>query len=231
MGSTYGTLETQMLNFMGNPTDDTTTKAMLMASFNWFQHILSLRADWDELQTYSLKPLTSGTYMYHITSSWSLNDLRKIYSIKLFDGTRYFSPMDYVTPRKWDEMAAPTIHFGNAKPEFYTRRGNYIIFNRKADASLSVEIWYFKYPTAVASTASVIDFPTNLDSALCSMAIGMTYLGMEELQAAAKWMQIGSGMFKEQGFDMKTVVDMKAFSNIDHPITDYWSDPFQKENP
>lgn len=231
MGSTYSTLETTMLNFMGNPVDSDSTKAMLMASFNWFQNILSLRADWEELETYATKNLTEGVYSYHLLNDWSLNDLRKIYSIKLYDGTRFYSPMPFVTPLKWDGNFATTIHYANSKPSFYSRRGNYIMFDCKADSDLSVEIWYYKYPSPITGTGSVVEFNSSMDPALCAMTVGMTWLGLEEQENAKKWLAIGSGMFKDFSIDIKTVIDLKAFSSVSSPVKDYWSDPFTKEAP
>jgi hypothetical protein len=227
MGSTYGTLETQMLHFLGNRDDDS-TKAMLMVSFNWFQNVLSKVASWDELEKHTTKALTLDDYDYHLTTDWSLTDFRKLYTIKLYDGTRYYLPMDYVTPVRWDQEFAPVIHYGSHKPTHYTIRGNYVLFNCRPEASLFADIWYYAYPTAVTTTLSTLDYKTELDPILICMAVGITWLGLEEVEQSNKWLALGSKMLKDFGVDGITVEDMKSFGQTKLTGSDYWKDPFVK---
>jgi hypothetical protein len=227
MGSTYGVLETQMLRYLGNRDDDD-TKAMLMTAFNWFQNVLARVADWDELESHVTKSLTAGDYEYHIQTDWLLTDLRKIYTMKLYDGTRYYKPLDFVTPLKWDQSFAPTIHYAEGKPTHYTVRGNYVLFNRQPEDGLTIDLWYFAYPTAITSTASILSYNTVLDPILMCMAVGLVWLGLEEQEQSTKWLTIGSKMLHDFGVDNLTVTDMKAFGQTQGTSSDYWKDPFVK---
>jgi len=228
MGSTYGTLETQMLRPLGNRDDDD-TKAMLMAAFNWYQNILCAISDWDELETTTTKLLTEGDYDYSIVTDWSITDLRKIYTMKIHDGTRFYQPLDYVTPARWDQEFAPSIHYGNRKPTHYTVRANTVYFGQAQEASLTLYLWYQKYPTAVTDTNSVIDFPSRLDSILMSFSIGTVWLSLEEQELSDKWFALGSKFLKDLGMDDRVIPMFKTFGSTRSTISDYWKDPFVKE--
>jgi len=227
MGSTYGTLETQMLEFLGNR-DDASTKSMLMVSFNWFQNVLSKVAPWGELEKHTTKALTATDYEYNLITDWGLTTLRKLNTIKLHDGTRYYPPMDFVTPVRWDTEFAINIHFGTHKPTHFTLRGNYIIFNCQPEAGLTADLWYFAYPTSVTTTLSVVDYRTEMDPVMMCMAVGITWLGLEEPDQSAKWLSLGSKMLKDFGVDGITVEHMKAFGQTHSVGSDYWKDPFVK---
>ena len=227
MGSIYGTLETQMLQYLGNR-DDASTKSMLMVSFNWFQNVLSRIGPWDELEKHTTHALTLSDYDYHITTDWSLTDFRKIYTMKLWDGTRYYPPMDYVTPVRWDTEFAPTLYNATGKPTHYTMRGKYVLFNCLPETGLTADIWYYSYPTAVTTTLSVLDYDTVLDPILMCMAVGIAWLGLEEADQSAKWLALGSKMLKDFGVDAMTVEHMKAFGQTHSTGSDYWKDPFVK---
>ena len=255
MGSIYGTLETQMLEFLGNR-DDASTKSMLMVSFNWFQNVLSKVAPWGELEKHVLQQLTAtnvvsyvalddgvsrlllessvqstiaASYMFHLTTDLNLTDFRKFYSLKLFDGTRFYPPLDYVTPIRWDTEFASSVLSTTRKPTCYTIRGNYILFDCIPETGLSLDMWYHSYPTPVTSVISVIDYKSVLDPVMMCMAVGITWLGLEETDQSTKWLSLGSKMLKDFGVDGITVEHMKAFGATQAVTgSDYWKDPFVK---
>lgn len=117
----------------------------------------------------------------------------------LLDGTRLWKT-DW---RRYTDSPKPHT---SGTPTEYCIYGNRIYFNLLPDEALGVELWVIKALTALSTGTDVPDLPDDFEAALCSLAIGYTWRGLNNPEKASAWLQTGYTQlnYAKQVYDHET---------------------------
>jgi hypothetical protein len=226
MAKYFLAFKNEIMRNLGNR-NDTDTQGMIISSFNDSLGMIGRATEWESLKATTTVNLLEGEYYLEL-DSLDMLDLRHIYTIKLFDGTRYYGPLSELTMTKWDQMYAPNILNTNSRPVAFTLYNYVLYFNAKAQQDYTVDIRFYYEPANITGDGSLVDLD-KCDSLLNAMTTGMVFLKIEEEKMAQQWFSITKNLLSGFNIDIRGFVNFKAFSNSYKMSTgDYWSDPFVK---
>lgn len=226
--STFGTIKSAVQVNLGGR-NDSTTNSSIQQAYNTVIKILSVKNNWPEMETETNYALTLNQYQVTPTNLNAVN-CRQELSFQIFDGTRFFPALEYLTPREWDDKVRPSLHVSVGRPRYWTKfAGSYYVAPK---ANLATYVLYLKYiakPTLATGDASVVPF-IDLDEAIIAAVTGMVLMSMEELELASSWLKLASPIFKEYGIDSQDITNFKPSSAVIHGLTNSqsWSDPFAR---
>lgn len=216
-------------------TDSDSVKKIVDA-FNEAQDMLCTAVDIKSLDSTLTVALEEDISDYSLDDI-DLSDLKQIYTITLWDGTRYRPPMDYITRNVWDREIKPFIHTLTGKPYIYTFFNDVLSFAGVPDSSdYTIDIAFNFWPAKVTDDLSVVDLD-SFDSALKDLTTALFWLKIEEVDLYDSWMNkanSGINLFRKEA---KNVVDFKGKSATRRNVSlgsrgpDYWADPFRSRMP
>ncbi len=227
---TYRVLKEQIIRNLGGRTDEDSLNSV-KACFNFVQKLIARDGEWEELEATKSITFTSGQADYDYVADWGITDLMKIYTIKIWDGSRFRPPLSYILPSKWDDEIA-TIPQTSNYPTCYTKWGAVLSFYPKPASSYTGSVLrYYKYPTPVEDDDSIITFP-DLDHILVAATTGYFWAGLEETEISAYWFRLANAYYKTWTKSNRYLFGFEAYSKIKERSAsrgEYWADPFQKE--
>jgi len=226
----YSQYEDRIKRSMGR--DDSKTLAIAMDNFNMVQQFLANNEEWKSLSTTASLNVYSGTYYLSLAEEY-MTDVDHFYSLKLHDGTRYWSPLSYITPMKWDAEVSGNIHNITGKPARFTEYNDYIYFDKMFDDDYTLEIRYQFVPNHIWTNLDEVDLRGECDDALIALTICLTWVALEEPENAKIWMDIAKGFIRKDRMDLNTLLNFRTSSKSTERSTtgEYWNDPFINRSP
>jgi len=174
-----------------------------------------------------------GQKSYHITTGLSLTRPRDIFSIILHDDSNS-RKLVWVAPRELDLKIPYPERFGEGRPKWYTRFGNYIELIRIPDAAYTLYIRYSQWPAALTTDASESPFGAEWDHIITFLAkdIANAYLSGQYLNftdRAIAYLKLGlaEAITKpDEGMTARPFDPCSEYTSIGET----WKDPFFKRS-
>lgn len=226
----YSQYEDRIKRSMGR--DDSKTLAIAMDNFNIVQSFLANQEEWKSLSTTTTLTIYSGTYYVSLSEEY-MTDINHYYSLKIHDGTRYWQPLEYITPMKWDVNVAPQIHTLSGRPLRFTEYNGYIYFDKTLDTDYTLEMRYQFVPNRIWVNTDEVDLRDEADDALIALTICMTWIALEEPENAKMWMEVAKGFVKKDRIDLNTLLNFNTYTKSERGSSggDYWNDPWSSKAP
>lgn len=227
--STFGDVLSVVQNNLSR--SDTATNALIIANYNLFCGLLANANDWPELDVVETGPVVAGTYEYSLPNDWQVSH-KKLHGIKLHDGTKFYPPLRYVLPERWDEELGPQIHQASRRPEFYTEyvKGTVLMFPNPNEA-YTAHIKYVSRPTKAATISTPVSFDDSLLEVIQAATTALTWISLEEEKNAAMWMKVADIGMKSHKLDLNKVLNYKPIvqpTDSGRATPQTWADPFSR---
>ena len=209
--------------------DNTATTDKMLDAFNDAMSILYRASEFPSLKTTLSLDVYESQYVYAF-DEWNISDLRKVYSAKIYDGTRYWPPMSFVTPAVWDERVSVYLHSSTGRPTIYTHYDdNFYISPVPNDNSYTLELRFYFQPAMVTSVLSEVDL-TDIDDGLEALATALTWLKLEEVELYREWVQLATIVLKGSNIDLRSLINFEGGSRTSATRgfagAEYWKNPF-----
>lgn len=164
-----------------NNRNDATTLLKIMGNFNDVQEMLSKKQFEDLVSSTTVSLVTSqSSYTF---SELSIDNVNAIFAVRLYDGTQWLSPMQFISALNWDRYYAIIYPIVEGKPTMYTRRAKKILFYTTPDDTYTINIICSLYATPVTEDSSSVDF-SNIDGILINLTTAHTWLSLGEKEMA-----------------------------------------------
>lgn len=216
-------------NFVTNSVD-LGTQYLIISAFNEAQELIYALAEPSSLFTTTSVYLETGVYEYEFVD-FDMDDCKHIYSIKLWDGTKYRLPMQYILPVVWDNTVAPYIETSTGKPEVFTWYNKVLYFSRKPDDDYLIEIRFNFEPAPILNSDSYCDID-DFEAGLIYLATALTWLKLEEVELYKEWKKMAGDIIKPVRTDNRTELTGRSSSYVKGRGSrfsyDYYNDPFIK---
>lgn len=207
---------------------DTTTQRKIIDAFNEAQEFISRVGEPPSLETTISVYLDEDVYEYEY-SDFDMDDCNHIYSIKLWDGDKYYPPMTYVIPLTWDQKIAPYIENNTGKPELYTIYNKTIIFSRLPDDAYQIDIRFRFSATKVLNSDSDCDIE-EYETGLVLLTTAFVWLKFEEVELYKEYKKMAGEVIKPILGDVRVEPTSRGTSHAgrggpSYPA-DFYNNPF-----
>lgn len=226
MATKYEVIQAEIQNNCGNRNDDSFLQSIMFKT-NMVIRWLATQREWPELQKHVEVALTSGKDIYTL-AELSLADKRKIYQMRLYDGTRYYPPLHYAVVKVYTELFVSGATTTSGKPTHCTEFGGQFRLNPEPDSAYTLVIDYIANPGTITGPNSLMPYE-DLDGAIACLVTGYAWLGLGDSSIANSWFKTGSDLAKSFGIDTDSLLNFTPQSRTEVSSTGTpWADPFTR---
>lgn len=222
--------------FIGFPYESGEARMAVERAINDALHAIAAVEDFDELIITDLTSADTvdGQKTYNWETDWGLTRPKKIYSIRLMDGTES-RKLIWLPPRDLDQVLPYAETLSENKPTHYTTgigSGNFELIPIPGDA-YDLYIRYSQWPATLSLDADVTPY-TNLDTVTVFLAkdIANAYLSGSYFDFNERAAGYLSGEMKHELTEPDHMRIAQPFRSEQAPVTgEYWKYPFIRRDP
>lgn len=228
---TLDEIKTEVRANLGGRTD---LDSLLSTRVNLVQKRIARKHDWEELERTKVDASSAtSTKSYDVATfvGETNNDVvRDIHTIRLISAAES-RRLVRVTPAIADQIIPYPENSSTGKPFWYIWYGNYFEMIRIPDDSYVCYVRWSKYPDTLSNGASTSDLK-NKDDAIIALTTSWCFSSLKMKEEAAHWFTIAKDLINDAIIEDNTDRDLtlrpKEELGIQHPVGDYWSDPFYR---
>lgn len=221
----YAELEASVISKL-NGRDDDNTKLNIKDNTNFVIKWLATQREWEDLQESVQFNLVDGTPAYTLFDL-SLERLDRVYSLMLYDGTRWQPPMNPVSKLVWNREYQPYVSQTKGRPTVFALFAQTLHLSRTPDDDYLMQIDFLAKPPKVTGAASIIPYE-DLDGLFVNLVTGLTWLSLGEVDLSDRWIKMAVPMIEQFGLDSGRMLNQLGPNRQAKIGTDSWSDPFRR---
>lgn len=231
---TYSDFENEINLALGNRDDASVASARITRILNLAQMRVARFRKWEELEGLETRQLavTADAYADRLISM--PDNIRDIYSIRVYDSTRT-RKLQRIESRRLDMEEPANEYITRNIPNRYTRWSQQLELDIPPDDNYTLRARVSYWPTAFAGATS----PTQTsdlnqkDDLLISLSVNWIYQSLGNYERSGRWWVTFSNMLESARFEEneKPDVDYTPSASSSPSVGDYWRNPFVQTSP